>query len=198
MPPLTLTAEKHTIEFDGFNIAKFTLHGPDFDWSFDQLEDWLPAPTSPIESLALVFSANTTARVSFSLYKVGAFMPDLSAKSIIGYLSSQGGNVPKAFSLQTPIPPDAGNINPAVMAGMPLQSVDYQTLLNGVLLDHRDWFVDLRGKYLLVVRLACPPRFMNKLQQQVQFFLLRSNVDKGLGVTEAPPPAPPPEKPSNG
>jgi hypothetical protein len=182
-----MNADMRIVQFDGNSMHRFYLEGPDFEWEFDPLDDWILAPKGIGESFAFVYSKNPQARLSFSLYGAKEFMPNISPASIVLYLAAVRENDPKGFILTTPIPKDTLTLPFIRFAFYGGQSVTYATT-SPVLMLHDDWFADLNGEYQLVMKLTSPPALMSRLETQLRFIFNRGAARKGLGMV--PPPAP--------
>jgi hypothetical protein len=184
-----MNADMHVIQFDGVGAYIFSVEGPDFELQFEPLEDWIIAPKSYDESFAFVYSKVTDARLSFCLYGPKEFLPDLKPTSIVQYLEAIREDDPKNFILTTPIPPGIPALAGNHFANYNGQGVTYATT-SPVLRLHHDWFVDLNGQYLLVIKLTSPPGLISRLENQILTIFNRGVATKGLGIvppSEAPP-----------
>jgi len=186
-----MNADMRALQFDGTSIQTFFVEGPDFEWQFDSLDDWIQAPKSFDESFALVYAKDPAARLSFCLYNGKDFMPDLTPASIIQYLAAVRQDNPKEFILTTPLTKDMLSLPGTHFAGFSGQGVTYATTLPTLML-HHDWFLDLNGQYQLVVKLASPPALLSRLEPQLSFIFNRGATRKGLGVNHPPAPSPAP------
>ncbi len=188
--PLTLNVDIKHATFDGFTTMQMFVSGPDFNWMFDPLDDWILAPVGYGESVALVYKLKPEARLSLTLYPAD-LMPGLTLAEITQYLATVREPNPDGFILLSPIPQGGGNLEVTYFSSFRGQGVAY-ALVGSTVLIHHQWFVDLNKEYVLVIDLACPPALLDRLDPQVRFTLGRSRVLKGLGMDEPKTPAPAP------
>jgi len=182
-----IDVDVHPEDFDGMRIMFMDFKGPDFDWQFQPLADFTPAPASVAESAAFIYQPKPTVRLSWSLYAPKELLPDFTPAAMVQYLAALRAPAPKDFVLLTPFPKDAIYINPDNIRGFPAQSVKYAIVgLKDVIVFH-DWFLDLNHEYLLVVSLSAPQEMMDKMEAELYRFFVRSRVIKGLGVKEEKP-----------
>jgi hypothetical protein len=185
--PIPLSIDIKPATFDGLATLQMFVNGPDFNWMFDPLDDWILAPVGVGESAALIYKLKPEIRLSLTLYPA-ELMPDLTPAQITQYLAAVREPNPDDFVLLSPIPPGAGNLEITYFSSFRGQGVAYAIVGANVLIHHQ-WFVDLNHEYVLVVDLACPQALLDRLDPQVRFTLGRSRVLKGLGVDETKTPA---------
>jgi hypothetical protein len=62
---------------------------------------------------------------------------------------------------------------------------------------HQDWFLNLHDEYVLMVSLSGPNALVSKLAPTIHYFLARSRILKGLGVSADDDAASKPAKPAS-
>lgn len=184
-----LSIDVHPIQFDGLELTVMIMKGPDFEWQFNPLSNFVPAPTNSAESLAFIYEPRPVARVSFALFGREELLPDFTPASLVQYLASVRGSNAKNFILLTAFPKDAEAIQADGLCGFKSESVDYAIVNNGEVTYHHDWLIDLHNEHQLLVSLTAPKALMEQLKPQVNAFLNNSRVLKGLGVKETSKPA---------
>lgn len=200
--PLKLDCDIHVIDFDGVTSLEMTFVGPDFEWDVEPLTEWSRAPAGVGESVAFVSNDNPLVRLSFTLYKPQDLLPALDATSAIRYLAAIRQTNPKAFVLVSPIAPGDDQVNSTNFHSCDSERVDYYFApASGKVKDvieHSDYFINLHGYYMLLMRFSGPPEWLEQLRPALEFHLRRSARKKGLGVgapEEAPVPAAPAASP---
>lgn len=177
----------HNIMFDGMQLTVMTVKGPDFEWQFNPLHDFIPALVSNDESLAFTYVTNPGVRLSLALFADGELLPDFTPASLAQYLACFRSPAPKNFILLTPFPKDATGIQAQAIGGFHGQVVDYAIVTETGIEMHHDFFVDLNHEYLLLVRLSGPQGLVERLAPVSQAFINNSRIMKGLGVKEEKP-----------
>jgi hypothetical protein len=188
--PQKLDCDIHIIDFDGVTSLEMTFIGPDFEWDVEPLTEWSRAPAGAGETVAFVSNDNPLVRLSFTLYKPHDLLPALDATSVIRYLAAIRQTNPKAFVLMSAIAPGDDQVNSMNFHSCDSERVDYYFKpASGKLKDvieHNDYFIDLHGYYMLVMRLSGPPGWLEQLRPALEFHLRRSARKKGLGLGETP------------
>jgi len=179
-----LDVDVHQVQYDGMAILELFLMGPDFEWQFEPLPEFTPAPVAFTESLAFIYQTNSSARLAFALFGPNELLPDFTPNSLAQYLAVFRAVEPKDFVLLTPFPANAQLINSDSICGFQAQSVDYAIVSATDVTYHHDWFIDLNHQYMLLVSLTGPRALVQELTSRVHYFLARSRVMKGLGVKE--------------
>ncbi len=201
----------HFISFDGVGTLEMNISGPDFEITIEPLVDWMPAPPSALESVALVYRVNTQLRLGFTLFGPKEFLPNLQAPALARYLALMRESNPKAFVLITPFPPEADAVNGIGFGQFSGAYVDYETVQGdpkdrNAITGHRDYFMDLHGYYTLLIRLSGPAALVEKVKPELQLHFARNSLKRGLGLksaddakpaAEAPPPSTPAEIPAS-
>ena len=189
--PASLGVDVQIENFDGFNVMKLLMNGPDFEWVTDPLDDWLLAPAAADESVAFVYKNQTKARVSLTLYSGQGLMPDINRDTIGQYLAAVRAPAPDSFALLTPFPKgDNEVLNPIRLSGFMAQGFAY-AIANPTVLIYHVWIADFNHQYQLVVKLASPPALVDRFDMQVRTIFGQGYIRKGLGVKAREPAASP-------
>ncbi len=182
-----LDVDVHQVSYDGMELMELFVTGPDFEWQFEPLPEFLPAPVGFTESMAFTYQTNSSARLAWSLYGETELLPDFTPNSLAQYLAAIRAVEPKDFVLLTPFSKNAQLINSDSICGFQAQAVDYAIVSATDVTFHHDWFIDLNHQYILLVTLSGPRALVQELTPRVHYFLARSRVLKGLGVKEEKP-----------
>lgn len=185
-----ITVDVHPTQFDGLTIMEMIWKGPDFEWQFDPLSDFVPAPAGSSESLAFAYETKPEVRLSIALYRRGELLPQFNADAMVAYLAAIRAKSPKNFVLLTPIPHEAQFIQPDGLCGFQAQAVDYAIVTQSEVIIHHDLFLDLHNQYVLLAGLSGPQAMVDRLKPTIRLLFARSRLLNGLGVKEeAPRPA---------